>query len=517
MADPTAYHIPAPSHQPQPASIVRVAVAVLCVGTARFPFPGPLAAQGVTGAAVEGRVLGVDSTPVEQAIVQVLNTSTGERSQATTGARGRYFIEYLSVGGPYRIEVVAIGYEPAGRDSIFLALGQRLTANFTLTPAVVQLQEITVRGTTDLRLGAARTGPAQIITDSTIVRLPVNHRDYTELAVLSPQVTKSPNGGLSFAGQHDRYNSIQIDGTNNNDPFGRSFSGNGTPGWAVGLTAFTPEAVKELQVVSAPFDVRYGGFAGGLINAVTRSGTNRVEGSILGYFENADLTGTDSTGNRASEFSRKELGLTLGAPIVRDRVAVFVNAALREEVIPQSVPVPTSDTTGGADSAGVGIRYESLVRFQDLLRNYGVEPGTFSAGAYHAPTSNLFVKVTAQLGTNSRLAVSHNYGHGNVRDESLGRSTDSYPLSSSGGENPETINATRLAWTTAFAARLSNELIVARVDDRRNCFPTSDFPAVSVRADGGELSAGVAGSCLGLEAGHTIWEMTDNDMAIVFC
>ena len=319
----------------------------------------------------------------------------------------------------------------------------------------------------------------------------MNHRDYTELAVLSPQVTKSPNGGLSFAGQHDRYNSIQIDGTNNNDPFGRSFSGNGTPGWAVGLTAFTPEAVKELQVVSAPFDVRYGGFAGGLINAVTRSGTNRVEGSILGYFENADLTGTDSTGNRASEFSRKELGLTLGAPIVRDRVAVFVNAALREEVIPQSVPVPTSDTTGGADSAGVGIRYESLVRFQDLLRNYGVEPGTFSAGAYQLPPAISSSRSRRNSGLNSRLAVSHNYGHGNVRDEIRGPvDRTPMPLSSSGGENPETINATRLAWTTAFGGRFSNELIVARVDDRRNCFPTSDFPAVSVQADGGELFAG---------------------------
>ena len=206
---------------------------------------------------------------------------------------GRYFIEYLSVGGPYRIEVRAIGYEPARRDAIFLALGQRLTTDFALAPAVVQLQEITVTGAADPRFSSARTGPAQIISDSTIARLPVAGRDYTELAVLSPQVTKSPNGGLSFAGQHDRFNSIQIDGTNNNDLFGRSSSGNGTPGWAVGLTAFTPEAVKELQVVTAPFDVRYGNFAGGLINAVTRSGSNRVEGSILGYIEGTGLSGTD--------------------------------------------------------------------------------------------------------------------------------------------------------------------------------------------------------------------------------
>ncbi len=475
MAEPTSFHPeiasyrwpPAPSVIPwraaggRPRAVLALTVALSCAAA-------PLTAQGVTGAAIEGRVLSRDSSPVEQAVVRVTNTSNGERWQTTTSARGRYFLEYLSVGGPYRIEVVAIGYEPVLRDAIFLGLGQRLTAHFTLATAVVQLQEIT--STADPRLHAARTGPATVISDSTIARLPVANRDYTELALLSPQVTKSPNGGLSFAGQHDRLNSIQIDGAGNGDPFGRSFSGSGTPGWFVGLTAFTPAAVKELQVLSAPFDVRYGNFAGGLINAVTQSGSNRVEGSILGYLESADLTGADVTGSRGEDFSRKELGLTFGAPVVRDRVALFLNASVRQEVIPQSTPVPTSDTTGGADSAGVGIRYESLVRFQDLLRSYGVEPGSSSAGALHAPTRNLFVKVTAQLGVNSRLAVSHNYGHGSIRDETLGRGPGYYPLSSSGDEIPETINATRLAWTTAFGSRFSNELVLARVDDRWTCY-----------------------------------------------
>jgi hypothetical protein len=455
-------------------------------------------------------VLTAEAAPIEQATVLVVNRSNGERWQTTTNARGRYFIEYLSVGGPYRIEVRAVGYQPAQLDSIRLALGQRLTADFGLTPAVVQLQEITVTGTEDPRFSAARTGPAQVISDSLIARLPVRGRDYTELALLSPQVTKSPNGGLSFAGQHDRYNSIQVDGTNNNDLFGSTASGNGTPGWAVGLNAITPEAVEELQVLSAPFDVRYGNFAGGLINAVTKSGTNRVEGSILGYFENADLTGTDATGSRASEFSHGELGLTFGAPIVRDRVALFLNAAMERHVVPQGVPAPSSDTTGGADSAGVGIRHESLTRFQDLLRSYGAEPGSFSAGVARTPTRNLFLKVTAQLGVNSRLAVSHNYGHGSIQDGTLGRGPGFYPLSSFGSENPETINATRLTWATAFGSRYSNELILARVDDRRTCFPNSDFPEVPVRADGGEITAGVAPSCIGAESGQTMWELTDN-------
>jgi hypothetical protein len=490
-------------------SSTRTALAALGVAASLLCAAPPLTAQGLSGAAVEGRVLDRASTPLEQAVVHVTNTSTGERWQTMTTARGRYFIEYLSVGGPYRIEVSAIGFTPERRDSTFLALGQRLVADFALTPAALELEEITVTSGG----AAARTGPSQVISDSTIARLAVAHRDYTELALLSPQVTKSVNGGLSFAGQHDRFNSIQIDGTSNLDPFGRSTSGNGTPGFVVGLTAFTPVTVKELQIVTAPFDVRYGNFAGGLINAVTKSGSNRVEGSILGNLESADLTGVDVDGNRASQFSRKEVGFTLGAPIIRDRVALFVDADVNREVTPQTVPVPVpGDTTTGA------LRYESLVRFRDLLRDSsGVDPGSFSTGSYSTPSRNLFFKITAQLGLNSSLAVSHNYGHGNDRREIGERDVGLYGLSSSGSQSPETINATRLAWTTAFGTRFTNQMTLARVDDRRTCLPSSDFPGVALVDNdtpdpfaGTELDAGTTTGCLGLETGHTLWEVTDN-------
>ena len=271
----------------------------------------PLAAQGASGAAVVGRVLGSDSIPVEQATVRILNHSNGERWAAATNARGLYVIEYLSVGGPYRIEVRAVGYRPAARDSILLTLGG-LTLDFRLAPVVLELEEVTVVAEVD-RLEGARTGPTRIVTDSTIARLPIGGRGYPELALLSPQVTISPNGGLSFAGTHDRLNSIQVDGASNSDLFGSAASGAGTPGWAVGLNSFSPEAVKEIQVVSAPFDVRYGGFAGGLINAVTKSGSNRLEGSVHGYVEGSDLSGNDEeiVGSYAN---RRAWGSPSGSP-----------------------------------------------------------------------------------------------------------------------------------------------------------------------------------------------------------
>ena len=154
MAEPSFPHIQNASRRWQLPSTVAArramegtALAVLGLGAAVSWSAARLVAQDVTDAAIEGRVVSVDSSPVEQAIIHVTNTSNGERWQTSTSARGRYFIEYLSVGGPYRIEVVAIGYKPARRDSIFLALGQRLAVHFRLTPAVLQLQEITVTAT----------------------------------------------------------------------------------------------------------------------------------------------------------------------------------------------------------------------------------------------------------------------------------------------------------------------------------------------------------------------------------
>jgi hypothetical protein len=478
---------------------------LLLAGAMQLILAGTLPAQGVTGAAVEGRVLTRDDAPVPQATVEIVNGATGERWRTATDPRGRYFIEYLPVGGPYRVAVAAIGYQPAERDSLFVALGQRLAVHFTLAAAEVELEEIVVTAADSGLSAGARTGPSRIVSGGTIARLPVQGRDYTSLAVLAPQVTVSPNSGLSFAGQHDRLNSVQIDGTSNTDPFGRTGTGNGPPGYAVGLTAFTPEAVQELQIVTAPFDVRYGGFAGGLINAVTRSGSNRVEASFRGLYESSGLTGLDSTGNRAGDFTNRQLELTLGTPIVRDRVALFLNAASTREVSPQTVPAPTLD-----DTATDVLRSVSATRFRDLLRNYGAAAGGFSAGSYSTPSWNLFVKLTAQLGLNSHLALSHNYGHGNDRHEIGDRSDGFYGFSSSGRLNPETINATRLEWTTALSGRVSNQVLAARVDDRRTCVPSSSFPAVSVVTDNTELFAGGPGNCSGLETGHTLWQLTDN-------
>jgi carboxypeptidase family protein/TonB-dependent receptor-like protein len=469
-------------------------------------------AQGATGAAVQGTVTRADSTPVADATVLVTNTATGERWQTLTRGRGRFFLEHLSVGGPYRVDVRAIGFEPAERTGILVSLGQRATIDFGLAPSAFEIAELVVQATPDPGINAGRTGPALTISESTIVRLPVDGRDFTRLALLSPLVTPSPNGGLSFAGQHDRLNSLQVDGTTDNGVKGLVGEGiYGIPGSqnSFGLFALVPEAVQELQVVTAPYDVRYGNFAGGLVNAVSRSGSNRWEGSVFSYLDSPNLAGHNPDGTHQDPFSRQEYGLTLSGPLVHNRLAFFLNAGGRRQVFPQTTSGPTRDTTGGADSAGVGIRYPTAIRFQEILRNtYGVEAGTFEASPSRVPTRTVFAKVTAQLGVNSRLEMSQSHLYEGPRF--LGEHDYAFlGFSSHGAYDPRIVDATRLEWTAAFGTRWSNQLLLAHRKDRHRCYPLSTFPSVEVAADAGSVIAGEQRGCR-QDDFESIWELTNN-------
>ena len=195
--------------------------------------PGAARAQAVTTAAIYGAVSGADSAAIEEALVSVTNTATGERWQVSTGAGGRYYVEYLSLGGPYTVEARAIGFQPTRRPGIVLSLADRERVDFQLISSIVTLPEIAVSAAADARINPGRTGPAQTFTDTLISRLPVVRRNFYHLIQLSPQAAPSPAGGASIAGQNDRLNGLQIDGGSNNDLSG--YAGGGgieTPGQA---------------------------------------------------------------------------------------------------------------------------------------------------------------------------------------------------------------------------------------------------------------------------------------------
>ena len=471
--------------------------------------PRLLAAQGVTTASIQGTVFSADRAPIAGARVRVTNLSNGGRWEIAIRSSGGYLFEDVVVGGPYRIEVHAPGFAPQAQTGIMLALNQRLVADFTLLPATVELTSLTVEGTADPVLNPGRTGPAEVISAARIATLPNIGRDFLDLTTLSPHVAMSPSsgraptGGIVVAGQNRLFNEFQIDGGLNHDPYtGR------LPGRETLPRPISVEALEQIQVLVAPFDVRHGGFAGGLANAVTRSGTNQVHGSGFGFVRHNTLVGKSAAGDPVAAFTTWQYGGAVGGPFVRDRAHYFLSIDVQHNAVPDPGPFVT-DTVGGADLTNTGVRYASAARFQDILRTtYGLDPGALGASNGRVPATDGFGKITVRLATNSHVELSHHYSHGD-RAGFIDRAYRFYRLSSQGGRDVATVNASRLTWTTLLRGLWSSELITSYLRLRDACRPNANFPMIRVNADQGFLFAGAPVTCPSA-FDQSAFELTEN-------
>ena len=469
-----------------------------------------LSAQGVTTAAIQGTVAGEDGSPIAGATVRVTYSPDGSRWEVVTRSTGGYLLENVAVGGPYRIEARALGFAPEARSGIVLALSQRLVADFTLRPATVELAPVLVHATVDPVLNPGRTGPSEIVSAARVAALPNLGRDFLTLTALSPLVAISPSsvfapsGGITNGGQNRLFNGVQIDGGLNGDPFSGRLPGRETLPRPISL-----EALQELQVMAAPFDVRYGGFAGGLAKVVTKSGTNAVHGSVFGYLADGALVGNNATSAPAPGFTTWQYGGTVSGPIVRDRAHYFLSVDVQHRVVPDPGPL-ISDTAGGADTINIGIRYASAARFQDILQNtYGLDPGTLGPWDGRVPATDVFGKITVQLGTNSHLELSHHYSDGDRVGLLDPRQYGRYVLSSVAARGPASANASRLIWTSLLGGRWSNEGIVSYLRLHDQCRPNVTYPLIQVLADRGVLLAGTNQTCPSV-FGQDALEVTDD-------
>jgi hypothetical protein len=479
------------------------AVAVIALTAAGA---GLLSAQGVTSAAVQGRITREGGGDVEAAIVLLINTQSGTRQQTGTRSNGRYNFENVTPGGPYTIEVRAIGFERAMKSGIMLALGQRYIADLEVKAQPVTLEELTVVAATNVLINTGRTGAAQVISDSALQRLPLLNRNFTSLLNTNPQVTNLAGGAVSIAGQNNRFNVIQIDGGVNNDLFGLAASG--TPGGQAGAKPISLEALKEFQILVAPFDVRQGSFSGGLVNAVTKSGTNRFSGSLFGYIQREDLVGKDTAGARIAEFDIKQYGFTFGGPIARDRVHFFLSGDLQDRAQPFfgfETSIPSTGITSATADRVAGI----------LRERYDFDPGGPEGPVLERPDNNLFAKITAQISDRHSLEVSHNFvdaGDDNFNRGSRTRTDrDGWQLSNSGYRFNSKTNSTRLKLASLIGSA-SNELLISRQTVRDQRTLPNRVPLILVQGDvaGNYIAAGGEKFSHANSLDQDIYEITDN-------
>jgi hypothetical protein len=459
---------------------VRNAALVLWALLLGLAFPGAARAQGVTTSAVSGRVTTQEGAGVANARVTLTNTATGASSGVGTRPDGRYLLPGLQPG-TYRIQVTALGYGAQTRNNVTLSLGQTANFDFTVAQEALALEGLTVVAENEgAVISRGRTGTSAVLSDSTLRRAPTITRDLQDFTRLVPQlaVTNSTTGAVSGGGRNNRFNQLQIDGTASNDLFGLSASG--SPGGQAGAKPITLEAVQELQVVLAPFDVRQNGFTGASVNAVTRSGTNRFQGSLSGFTRNEGFVGRyttaeDTTSAKIAEFQNREIAGSFGGPIIRDKAFFFLAGESTARRDPTNYVVQDNPT--------VGVTRAQAEQVRAFLATQGYDPGDLEDRNIERESTNLFGRLDFNLGQNNRLTLRHNYVTG-VRDQ-FPRSAGSFVLGNAGYVQNNTTHSSVLQLNSGFGSGLFNELRLGynRVRDHRD-YPGGNFPRVSVRFGG---------------------------------
>lgn len=241
----------------------------------------------VTTSGISGKVTS-QGEEVIGATVTATHQPSGTVYRAVTNMDGRFSIQGMRPGGPYKVEVSYIGYQPKTFKDVSLNLGESQNLSCSLQEDAHELQEVVVSGKAGLN--GTKTGAAQSINAQQIAEMPSISHSIADIARMNAQVsTNGQSGAMSFAGTNNRYNSFQIDGVMNNDVFG--LTQNGSNGGQAGSQPVSMETIDQIQINVAPFDVRQGGFTGGAINAVTKSGTNVFHGSAYFDGNNESLVG----------------------------------------------------------------------------------------------------------------------------------------------------------------------------------------------------------------------------------
>ncbi len=441
--------------------------------------------QGTTSSDMRGIVTDASGEPVIGATVSAVHVPSGSSYGTATNIEGKYQLPGLRVGGPYTVVVSFTGYSTFTLENVELRLGETYRHDFTLSEANIQLDAVMVVASSGVTGQTA--GTSTNISSDKIATTPSLNRDVSDYLRLSPQAN-SFGDGISFAGINNRYNAIYIDGAVNNDVYGLASSG--TNGGQTGISPFSIDIIDQFQIVLSPYDVSLGGFAGGGINAVTKSGTNKLSATAYYFLQNEGLAGKtnfklaerlfpqnpDSIRTKLANFSKNIYGASIGGAIKKDKIFFFANAEIQNDATP--IPFETAQYTSVADRAQTA-DLDNLRNF--LINTYGYDPGGYGDTKDELKGLKLFGKLDFNLGSNSRLTIRHQYTKAEQYDRNSG-STTTINYNNDGIFFPSTTNSSAIELKSRLGQKVSNDLILGftKVKDDRGTIG-SNFPFVIIR------------------------------------
>jgi hypothetical protein len=456
--------------------------------------------QGATTASISGAVTDAKGEALPGATVLAIHTPTNTQYGVGTNGDGRYNIQGMRVGGPYTIRVSFVGYQDITKSGIFLALGQTLRLDIPLSSSSTELGNVVVTGRPDPVINAGRTGAETNVSRAQINTLPTLNRNLTDFTRLTPQA--GGGGSSSFGGANNRYNNITIDGAVNNDVFGLAPSG--TPGGQAGTNPIALDAIDQIQVVLAPYDVTLGSFTGAGVNAITRSGSNDVSASIYGFGRNQNTIGRSVTDrSKADKFYNYTTGFRVGGPIVKDKVFFFLNGELAR------VNTPLGFTPGTADSRAPLDSLRAIANIANTARYGNYNAGSYIDQSRRTESNKIFVRFDFNLSENNTLTLRHNFVK--AFDDNITRLANNVRFSNNAYKFTNITNSTVAELNSRFAGGFSNKLILTytAIRDSRDVLGTPG-PAYQIVDNAITYQLGQERSSVGNQLDQDIIEITDN-------
>jgi hypothetical protein len=458
----------------------RIRTLLCLIVVCAFGWAAPGYAQNVTTGTITGVVKDAQGGVLPGATVVATHTPTGTVYEGATAADGMFSLLNVRVGGPYTIEISMPSFRTERRTGVQVNLGQATALDLTLQLETLT-ETVTVTAEASSVFSPTNAGTSANVEQEVIENLPTVQRSIQDFARVNPFFAPAvsndtPGNALSVAGRSGRYNNLQIDGAVNNDLFGLANSA--LPGGQANTEPISLDAIQELQLVVAPYDVRQGNFSGGGINAITRSGTNSFNGTGYYLFRNQDWVGNGPDDRPIATFSDKTGGFSVGGPIVQNRAFFFTNFEWQRRQTPSGVSVD------GSSGQAFGRQAEAERARAILQSRYGYDPGGLDEFIEENPNDKIFVRGDFNVGAGHQLTVRHNYidSFADIGTPSLTRfifPDQFYQFNSQANSTVGQVNST--------FGRMVNEARVTyqRIRDFRSN-RAEPFPQVNIRLGGGQ-------------------------------
>ncbi|MRG43633.1 TonB-dependent receptor plug domain-containing protein [Chitinophaga sp. SYP-B3965] len=465
----------------------------------------------VTTSSLNGSIKDKDGQGLPGATVKATHLPTGSIYGTTTQPDGRYTIPNMRAGGPYKIEVTFIGYAPQTFNDVNLQLGVSRKLDAVLEAGSQQLKEVNISGQRGGIINPNNSGTAVSVSRQQIENLPSVNRSMQDFARLSTQANSYSNGGdgsplgISFGGQNNRYNQFAIDGAMANDVFGLAASG--TNGGQAGGNPISIEAIDQFQIVLNPYDVKQSGFAGGGINAITKSGANEFHGAAYYYMQNESFVGKSPNAAKAKygKFNNDIYGIGIGGPIIKNKLFFYLNAERTKRKSP--VDFNPEDPSTGATTFTVA----DLKSVSDYVStNFGVDLGGYTNQQKEKESTTFLGRIDWNINSVHKLTLRHSY----VDASDIGgtsRSRDVAYFYNNYYKFPSKTHSTTLELNSLFSNKISNELRIGLniVRDNRQ-YQGDPFPAVRINVSNGSYNLGAEFSSQVNALKQNIITLTDN-------